>query len=194
MATRVLIGNNTFTDSSGLYISKKGSDVTSSEKGYHMLNSDDGFFQPLKSGRVLIPTASGPNIGNEGSIDVYTGIVSPHFDDIPLMVSWNIIVESANIHPFYNGSLFGGLFSYDGPVEAITNFSSIYTQFVDDVNQWDENIDGQNRVIPHVGLMCSSYANTQTSPVSIDLNFKNGSTKNEQLVFWTVYRERGMPE
>ena len=73
-----------------------------------MFSSDDGFFQPLKSGRVAIPPASEAAIGKEGVANVYTGIVSPHYDDSPLMVAWNIVVESANIHPLYNGSLFGG--------------------------------------------------------------------------------------
>jgi len=182
------------TPNTGLYISASGSSVVSDSPGDFIFSSDDGFFQPLKSGRVAIPPASEDSIGKEGVANVYTGIVSPHYDDTPLMVSWNIVVESANIHPLYNGALFGGIFPYTGPVEVISNLSSIGTQFIDDVNQWQSEIESQNRVIPQVGLSCISIANTTTDPNSIDLQFRNGSTLNTQLVFWTVYRERGMPE
>jgi hypothetical protein len=194
MANRVLLGNNYIGDESGLYVSKPGYDVVSEETGHLLLNSDDGFFQPLKSGRAVVPPASGITLGSEGVANVYTGVISPHYDNTPLMVSWHVIVESANVHPIYSGSVFGGPFSYNGPIEAVSNFSAIATQFMDDVNQWNPDVEAQNRVIPQIGLSCSSYANTQTSPASIDIQFRNGSTVNTQLVFWTIYRERGMPE
>ena len=149
-------------------------------------------FQALRSGRAIVPAATSDGFGNEGVLNVYTGEECPHSDNTSVMVTWNIIVTSSNAHPNLGGTLYGG--SSTGAIEAISNFSAIGTQFIDDVNNWDIDINAQNRVIPQIGLTCSSTTNTNYTNPSIDLEFRNGSTKNSQLVFWTLFRERGMPE
>ena len=176
----------------GVFVSKPGSSGTTSDPGHLLFSTDAGMFQALRSGRAIVPAATSDGFGNEGVLNVYTGEECPHSDNTSVMVTWNIIVTSSNAHPNLGGTLYGG--SSTGAIEAISNFSAIGTQFIDDVNNWDIDINAQNRVIPQIGLTCSSTTNTNYTKPSIDLEFRIGSTKNSQLVFWTLFRERGMPE
>lgn len=195
----------------GFFVSKPSQNVMSAADGNLLIDTNDGFFQILKSGEARIPVASGTGIGQEGTLAIQTTVNSPHNDEAPVMIGWNIIVESANANPALGGTLYGG--REGDSIVAISNFSSIGTQFIEDVNQWELsgytltagnspelnsavtkrqeielNLSKQNRVIPQIGLVC--VANTLNK--QIILEFKNGSTVNTQLVYWKLYRERGV--
>ena len=172
----------------GLFISKESKNVMSCPSSDLLFDTTVGFIQILETGKTTVGVASGIGIGQEGTTNVYTTVTEPHSDASPVLVSWNSIVTSANAHPSLGGTLYGGTVNDD--IEVTSSFSSIGTQFIDDINSWRTDEEA-NKINPRIGLVCETFANTTYTPSTIDLVFRNGSTVNEQLVFYTLYREKG---
>ena len=172
----------------GLFISKATKNVMSCSDSDLLFDSTAGFIQILETGKATVGVASGIGIGQEGVANIYTTVVDPHTEASPVLVSWNVIVTGANAHPSLGGTLYGG--TVGDYIEATSSFSSIGTQFIDDINSWKTDQES-NKNNPRIGLACESFANTTYTPTTIDLVFRNGSTVNEQLVFYTLYREKG---
>jgi len=186
---RVILGNHSEGSfDSGLFVSKPAQNVHEAGTANLLFDSSPsgyGVLQIIGSGRAIVANAFERGTGGEGSIRIVTGLKNPHEGDAPLVISWNKLLTDANTHPTFGGILHGG--TETGPVEKISNFSSLETQFTDGTDEYPWQPGEIQGSINEVGLICYSHF-TQPYGFYDDFNWTRHGANGYALPWpWNIH-------
>jgi hypothetical protein len=162
----------------GLWVSKPGANVMSCSENDLLFDSTaNGFFQVLGKDTEFIPKAT--SLTEQSNVTIYTTVISPYADSkATVLVRWNTLVPSSNLHPTAYSSSFG-----TGASESLVVCPAYLD--LDGINLRDPNITG---LVPGYSLSARTYANTNNTPPTVDIEFTNGSPHIDHIIAWTLYR------
>ena len=164
---------------SGLFISRPGANVMSCSQGDLIFDSTaPDFLQVMKKGRATIPNAA--SLTAEETLAIDTGVKTPHANEkATVLVRWNALVPSSNLHPTAYSSSWG------------TSVSESYVVVppylrLDSTNLGNPSDTG---LVPGHSLTAKTKRN---SAGNVEIEFKNGSPYRSHTVAWTLYRTEGV--
>lgn len=167
----------------GLFISKPGANVMSCSDGDLIFDSSaDAYMQTLQTGFVNVPPA--PDRNTPKTVAVHTGVRTPG-NTGTAVVHWNVMLPSSNVHDKFFSSSYG---TASSECQVVTNNPFVNLDYI--------NLEGplKTGLVPGFGLSARTSANTDNHPGSantIDIYFTNGSPNKNQLLAWTLFKERG---
>ena len=134
--------------------------------------------QVLLSGTELVPKAI--SYTQASNVAIYTGIAIPYIDKkTTLYIDWTVLSSSSNLHKTAYSSSWNSPNPNDGYVVVPAYLN------LDLVNLGNPNETG---LVPGYSLSAKTYANTDNTPHTIDIEFTNGSPNREHRIAWNLYR------
>jgi len=170
------------TTKSGIFVSKPGIDIYEAGPGDLLFDSTaPDFLQVLEKGIDTIAPAISSETQTVNTI--YTSTKTPYAEEkATILVRWSTLVPSSNVHQTAFPS------SWNTPASDSYVVVPPYLN-LDHINLENPSSTG---VVPGYSLTARTYANTDNTPATVDIEFTNGSPYKEHLVAWTLYRAKGV--